>query len=151
MAEPVEEEDGRSSWWPKALGPVLDGTWKPPKPTVGRRTDGRGLFYPGKSHAIVGESEAGKGSAALAAVRDEIEAGHHVIYVDFEDDEASVTGRLLTLAVSPATIDDRFHYIRPEAPVPHGPLEQTWTSCCTTSRQLWPLWTASPRACRCMT
>jgi hypothetical protein len=120
MPSDAEEEAGRSSWWAKDLGPILDGTWKPPEPTVGRRSDGRGIFYRGKSHAVVGESEAGKGWAALGVVRQEIEAGHHVIYLDFEDDEGSVTGRLLTLAASPATITKRFHYIRPEAPLQHS-------------------------------
>src|SRR5215213_3952141 len=78
----------RSSWWPRDLTAVLDGTWKPPVPTVGCRSDGLGLCYRGRTHAIVGESEAGKGWGALGIVRSEIEAGHHVTYLDFEDDEA---------------------------------------------------------------
>lgn len=48
------------TWEPVDLADVLDGTWKPPEPTVGRRSDGVGLFYPGKKHTISSESEAGK-------------------------------------------------------------------------------------------
>jgi hypothetical protein len=96
---------------------VLDGTWQPPKPTVGQRTDGQGLFYPGKSHTVVSETEAGKTWFALAACRHEMTAGCHVFYIDFEDDEGSVAGRLLTLGVDPAAIADLFHYIRPEHPL----------------------------------
>jgi hypothetical protein len=114
---PSSDPDVRSSWWPKELGPVLDGTWRPPEPTVGRRSDGRGLFYAGKSHTMIGESEAGKGWGALSAVRDELDAGNHVVYVDFEDDESSVVGRLLALSAKPVPIDEQFHYIRPEGPL----------------------------------
>ena len=53
----------------------------------------------------------------LSPVRDELDAGNHVVYVDFEDDESSVVGRLLALSVKPVLIDEGFHYIRPEGPL----------------------------------
>ena len=112
-----DEEPGRSSWWPRDLTPVLEGTWKAPEPTVGKRVDGRGLFYPGKSHTVIGESEAGKGWFALSAAMDELTADNHVLYLDFEDDENGVAGRLLTLQVKSGTITDQFHYVRPEGPL----------------------------------
>jgi hypothetical protein len=96
---------------------VVDGTWKPPSPTVGRRSDGKGLFYPGKTHTVVSETEAGKTWFALAAAIHEMAVGCHVFYIDFEDDQGSVGGRLLNLGVDPEAILGLFHYIRPEHPL----------------------------------
>ena len=101
------------SWLPVDLGPVLSGQWKPAKPTVGRRSDNVGIFYPGKLHTISSESEAGKTWLALVAVFEELRAGNHVCYIDFEDDEGGVVGRLLALQADPEWIRERFHYIRP--------------------------------------
>ena len=84
-----DEPEVPSSWRPVDLTSVLDGTWQPPKPTVGRRQDGLGLFYPGKTHTVVSETEGGKTWLALAACIAEMDAGCHVVYVDFEDDRAS--------------------------------------------------------------
>jgi len=61
--------------------------------------------------------EPGKGWFALSAAIDELDAGNHVLYLDFEDDENGVVGRLLTLQVESDTIAAQFHYVRPEAPL----------------------------------
>jgi hypothetical protein len=106
-----------SSWRPVDLTSVLDGTWRPPEPSIGRRSDGQGLFYPGKTHTVVSETEAGKTWFALAAAIHEMAAGCHVFYIDFEDDQGSVVGRLLNLGVDPEAIREMFHYIRPEHPL----------------------------------
>jgi hypothetical protein len=111
------ETETPSSWRPVDLTSVLDGTWKPPEPCVGRRSDGKGLFYPGRTHTVVSETEAGKTWFALAASIHEMTAGCHVFYIDFEDDEGSVVGRLLSLGVDPEAIHELFHYIRPEHPL----------------------------------
>ena len=111
------QPEAPSSWRPVDLTSVLDGTWKPLEPSVGRRLDGKGLFYPGRTHTVVSETEAGKTWFALAAAILEMAAGCHVFYIDFEDDEGSVVGRLLTLGVDPEAIRDLFHYIRPEHPL----------------------------------
>ena len=37
--------------------------------------------------------------ARASACLDEMQAGHHVVYLDFEDDEGGIVGRLLTLGV----------------------------------------------------
>jgi hypothetical protein len=110
----------RRTWQPVDLAPVLAGTWQPPTPTVGRRADGRGLFYAGRTHTVVSETEGGKTWLALAAALDEMAAGHHVLYLDFEDDEGTVAGRLLTLGASRDTIAAHFHYLRPESPLGSG-------------------------------
>jgi len=105
------------TWRPVDLAAVLDGSWKPPEATVGRRDDGRGLFYPGRMHVIAAEAEAGKTWLALAAAAAELDAGHAVVYLDFEDDEGGIAGRLLTMGVSAEVILGRFAYIRPEHPI----------------------------------
>ena len=108
------------SWRPVDLAPVLDGTWQPPQPTVGRRADGVGLFYPGRTHTVVSETEGGKTWFALSASLDELNAGKHVVYLDFEDDEGGTVGRLLTLGAHRDRIGDQFHYLRPDDPLGTG-------------------------------
>jgi len=110
-------DDGEHSWRPVDLAPVLSGQWKPSRPTVGRRTDGVGIFYPGKMHSVASESEGGKTWWLLGAAADELRAGNRVLYIDFEDDEGGVVGRLLTLQAAPETIAEKFHYLRPITPL----------------------------------
>jgi hypothetical protein len=108
---------GSPSWRPVDLVPVLDGTYRPPAPTVGRRRDGVGLFYPGRRHDAYGESECGKTWFALLAVVHELTTGHAVVYIDFEDDPAAFVDRLRALGVDDAVMRDRFAYIRPDEPL----------------------------------
>lgn len=102
------------TWAPQDLRSVLDGSYKPPQPSVGRRDDGVGLFYPGRMNSVASESEAGKTWFALIACLQEINDGNHVLYIDFEDDAGGVVGRLLCLGAVPGDILERFHYVRPE-------------------------------------
>jgi hypothetical protein len=114
----------RTSWWPIDLGSVLAGDWRRPEPTIGKRRDGRGLFYKGKSHLVVGETESAKTWFTLAAAWDEILAGNHVVFIDFEDDEGTIVDRLRATAPpfdlirgeyrTDQVIKQYFHYIRPE-------------------------------------
>lgn len=108
------------TWRPKDLTDVLDGTYKPPQPTVGQRDDGVGLFYPGRIHSVIGESEGGKTWFALLAVASELAAGRSVVFIDFEDDAPGVVGRLLALGTDRTAIRERFAYIRPEDPLNAG-------------------------------
>jgi AAA domain len=105
------------TWGPVSLGPVLDGTYTPPVPTIGSRDDGTGLFYPGRQHSVAGETESGKSMLMLAQAEVELRRGNCVVYVDFEDDEGGVVGRLLALGAKPDAIRDRFAYLRPEEPL----------------------------------
>lgn len=111
------EEVESHTWRPVDLTAVLEGTYERPQPTVGRRADGVGLFYPGKLHTVAAETEAGKTWFALSACVDEMAAGNRVLYLDFEDDEGSVVGRLLTLGINRDLIRERFHYLRPTEPL----------------------------------
>jgi len=110
----ADREPAPRTWAAQDLRSVLDGTYKPPQPSVGRRDDGVGLFYPGRMNSVASESEAGKTWFALIACLQELNDGNHVLYIDFEDDAGGVVGRLLCLGGVPADILERFHYIRPE-------------------------------------
>lgn len=103
-----------STWRPVDITDVLDGSWRPARPTVAARDDGAGLFYPRLVHTISSESEAGKTWLALAAAATELANGGAVVFVDFEDDKGGIVGRLLALNVPRDTIRARFAYIRPE-------------------------------------
>ncbi|MDF3290736.1 AAA family ATPase [Streptomyces silvisoli] len=105
------------TWRPRNLDAVLDGTYQPPQPTVGRRDDGVGLFYPGRQHAVVGESEGGKTWLLSLAALTEMNAGHGVAFIDPEDDAPGVVGRLLALGANPDVVRRHFAYIRPEEPL----------------------------------
>jgi hypothetical protein len=105
------------SWRRVDLTAVLNGTYEPLQPTVGARDDGVGLFYPGRIHTVSSESEGGKTWLALAACKHELEKGEAVLYLDFEDDEGVVVGRLLALGTDPGCIRERFVYLRPEVSI----------------------------------
>lgn len=115
-----------SSWRPVDLDDVLAGLYAPPVPSVGCRDDGVGLFYPSRVHSVASESEGGKTWLALSSALTELERGNTVVYLDFEDDEGGIVGRLLALAGDhdPISHDpirkmirDRFAYLRPTAPI----------------------------------
>jgi hypothetical protein len=112
--EPTPRRSARRTWTPVDLDDVLAGRHEPARPTVGARDDGAGLFYPGRMHTIASESEGGKTWLALATTCHELDAGGAVAYLDFEDDEGGVVGRLLALGADPAAIRARFAYLRPE-------------------------------------
>lgn len=117
LRDEVEQAVQQSSWSPVDFTAVLDGSWQPPQPTVGRRTDGVGLFYPGKMHSVVSETEGGKTWFALAACLDEMHAGNNVLYLDFEDDEGGIVGRLITMGATGSLLTAHFTYLRPEQPI----------------------------------
>lgn len=108
------DQGPRRTWQRVDLGPVLDGTYTPPQATVGRRSDGVGMFYPGRQHSIASDSEAGKTWLALLAALGELEAGNAVLYLDFEDDEGGTVGRLMALGGKRDDIAERFAYVKPE-------------------------------------
>ncbi len=121
FAENRPWEGKPGSWVPADLGPVLDGSYQAPVPSVGARSDGHGLFYPGRLHALGAEPEAGKSWLACLACAQEILKGSTVVYVDFEDDAAGIGGRMLALRTEfrtdPSILAARFAYICPSEPL----------------------------------
>lgn len=118
LAEEVFGSTGGSTWAPVDLAPVLENrdALEPP-PSVLARNDGSCLLYAGKIHWLAGEPEAAKGWTALLAAKEQIEAGEHVVWADFEDEARTVVGRALSLGIEPGAIEERFHYLRPDEPL----------------------------------
>lgn len=117
----LPDDDGQehTSWWPVNLATLFSGDHEPPMPELCQRDDGQPLLYAGKCHAFNGESESGKTWAALIACVQTIRAGHHVLYLDFEDTADTVVTRLLALGAKPEQVIGLFHYVQPHEPIVH--------------------------------
>jgi hypothetical protein len=105
-----------ASWSELDLRPLTEGIDLEPAPAMLLRTDGIGLLYRGKLHAFNAEPESCKGWLALWACSEQITAGQHVVYIDFEDEPATAVSRLLALGLGAEAIVERFHYVRPDEP-----------------------------------
>jgi hypothetical protein len=116
QSAPVRREP--STWREVDLSAVvaglLDGTLDRPVPTVGRLSDGSSLFYAGRINCLFGESGDGKTFIAQTTACQEIAAGNHVVWLDFEDNAAGTIGRLLDLGASADDLTARFHYFGPD-------------------------------------
>ena len=112
-ARPDTDHQGAHPWAPVDLTEILERGETVEQPTVLERTDGVCLLYPGTVHSIAAEPESGKSWVALIGTAQELRAGAHVTYLDFEDRPGRIVGRLLLLGVPPHRIRERFHYIRP--------------------------------------
>ncbi len=110
---PADTDAG--SWDPIDLGPYLDGTYQPPRPTLLSRQDGQPLVYPGRVHWLSGEPEAGKTWVAALACAQVLHNDGEVFYIDLEDGPGGMTARLLDLGVPPEAVRYRFHYVQPDA------------------------------------
>lgn len=111
---------GPSTWLPidthTIIAGLLDGTITRPAPTIGRRSDGQAIFYPGRVNQLFSDPGTGKGWVALHVAAQELAAGHHVVYFDLEDTCDGILARLLDLGVNPDHLASHFHYIAPEGP-----------------------------------
>lgn len=113
--DPAGLEDAEhTSWWPVDLTGVLDGTITTPPPTVLRRDDGQPLFYPERVNGLIGESESGKTWVALSAVAQELDAGHHVLYIDPEDLAPGFVERCRALGATDDQLRTQLAYINPD-------------------------------------
>jgi hypothetical protein len=119
--EPPAQDDEcePSTWEPVDLTLWLSGTIALPEPTLGlSRSDGLRLLYPGREHAVLGETESGKTWFALACVAAELSVGNIVVYIHYEEgNPASTIERLRLLDVDPALINSRLRFVAPSRPV----------------------------------
>ncbi|GJF09517.1 hypothetical protein NGTWS0302_23990 [Mycolicibacterium cyprinidarum] len=109
------ESSESTTWEPVDLGPYLRGEIEHPTPTLGlTRSDGLRLLYPGREHAVLGETESGKTWLALGCVAAELDAGHPVLYIHYEEgDPGSTLERLRLLGLTDTTITDLFRFVAP--------------------------------------
>ena len=78
------------------------------------RADGLRLIYPGREHAILGETESGKTWFALGCVAVELLNGRNVAYIHYEEPDAgSTVERLLLLGVPGDVILAQFQFVAP--------------------------------------
>jgi hypothetical protein len=112
-AEQIMPAPSVSRWEPIDLAAVLRGEQVTPAPSVFERSDGIRLLYPGRINALIGETESGKTWVAMAIVAQELNAGRHVIYADFEDGPESAVERLRSLGVGVEAIADHLTYLNP--------------------------------------
>ncbi|WP_428900727.1 hypothetical protein [Mycobacterium sp. Lab-001] len=112
-------EEGPTTWDPVDLGPYLRGEVKRPQPSIGfARSDGQKMLYPGREHAVLGETESGKTWFSAACVAVELRLGHTVVYIHYEEsDPASTIERLRLLGVDDATIGSGLRFYGPSRPV----------------------------------
>jgi hypothetical protein len=109
-----------ASWHPRDLTAALAGALERPMPTLLRRIDGLGMLYAKVINGIHSDSGTGKGWLALIATKEELDAGRHVWWFDFEDPaEHLLIERLRTLGVPDNVIADQVHYINPDEPATH--------------------------------
>lgn len=117
-AKPDEEPDTLDpSWQLRDLGPAVRGELVSITPAVLRVDGGQALFYPGRINGLHGIDGIGKTFAVLVAAAQEIKAGHHVVWLDFEEpNEKVVVDRLLDLGVTSEALLELFHYRGPLSP-----------------------------------
>ena len=120
-----ENEDlTTSSWIPDFIN--SDSIFDEPEPCILRRADGHHIFYAGKINALFGESESGKTWIALEAVRQELDKGNFVFYLDFEDSVRGIYNRLKTLEADLSHFKT-FLYSNPSEPLTEGSREALLT------------------------
>jgi hypothetical protein len=100
----------RLEWEPVDLSPVLSGERVTGAPSVLARGDGVKLLYPARLNLLLGEPETGKSWVALLAAVQEMGAGHHVLYLDYEDVVETAVERLLALGAKAEDLLAHFSY-----------------------------------------
>jgi len=115
----AERSGAEDTWLEKDLNDAFDRPQL--QPDVGafitsEKSNGGGVFYSGKLNEVHGPSESGKTMLALVVAAHEIRSGHHVIMIDFEDDEYAIVARLhWVFGLTRQEITGQFHYFRPAA------------------------------------
>jgi hypothetical protein len=104
-----------SSWQPVDLAPILRGESVTPQPSAFARDDGVMMLYPGRINLFMGETESCKSWAATFAAKQSLEAGAHVVYVDFEDTPEQTVERLRAVGATAEQITAGLTYVQPDS------------------------------------
>jgi RecA/RadA recombinase len=111
LADPV------GGWELVDLGDILDGDYVAPTPTIGVRSDGQGLIYPGRVHSISGEPGGGKTWLALHILAEVIHGGGIGAFIDYEDTAVAAVHRLRLVGLTDRQIRTSFRYVHPDGPL----------------------------------
>lgn len=100
------------------MSTVFSGNFTRPRASLGKRSDGISLLYPGREHVISAEPESAKTWLVCQIVADVLNDGGTVLYVDFEDDEGTIGTRVNWLGgrISDLCDQSRFRYLKPDTP-----------------------------------
>jgi hypothetical protein len=71
---------------------------------------GLSLMYAGKQHVLYAARDTGKTTLATVGAAQELLAGNHVLWFDFEGQKSQLIERLMNLGVDEDSIYDRFHH-----------------------------------------
>jgi len=115
--EDEEDEGDRDPAEPFDVGALMSGgEIEREYPSMLRRSDGKCLIYAGRLHSIYGEPGHGKTWVSLYLVRERIEAGETVAYLDYDEDDGgkSMALRLLSLGVNPSLVSEHLRYLNPQ-------------------------------------
>jgi hypothetical protein len=93
---------------------VIAGGAKPIEPDLLGRADGKRLFYSGLVHTLQAAPSTGKSWVSLLVVAEALTLGGTAVYLDWEDSQESIVGRLIALGLDPALIAGSFRYGRVE-------------------------------------
>jgi bifunctional DNA primase/polymerase-like protein/AAA domain-containing protein len=127
----------KSSWEPEDLSEFIDGDPEPVEPCLWKRQDGLMLLYPGRVHALYGESESGKSLVMQAEAAEVIKRGGYVCIIDFESTATTVIPRLKKMGVTGQQIAKQLWYIRPETDPRIRPIDQVaWEAICAQNFDL---------------
>lgn len=116
------QDDGAelgASWRPidlrETVEAVLGGRVERPRPTIGIRSDGQGLFYAGRVNGLAGSSGSGKTWTAIAVAAQLLAEGRRVLFIDLEDDRIGIATRLLEVGAPVEAIGyPTFVYLNPD-------------------------------------
>lgn len=103
-----------ASWQPVDLAGYMSSSYQKPRPTIGAVDNSDiALFLPGRLSTLFGESGGGKTFFMLHVMKEEIDKGHDVVYVDYEDAAETAIHRLHQLGASNEEILRHLIYIQP--------------------------------------
>src|SRR4051794_10743169 len=88
---------------------VRDGI--PPARFVSTPTLGGDLFYEQSVALISGHRKHGKTNVVAFGAVDHMRAGHHVMYLDWENGEGIIAEKFAAMHVEPDLLSTRFHYV----------------------------------------
>lgn len=117
MSQRNPMEERITSWSAVDLEPYLAGQVQMPEPTVLKRVDGIGLFYPGRVNMLFGMSEAAKTWVSLGCAMQEMAENGRALFIDFEDLPEGTITRLRALGVGDDDLARQFRYVHPEEPL----------------------------------
>lgn len=116
-ALPPIVEELATTWELVDLDGILDGTYEPPTPTIGKLSNTKALIYRGRVHSIAGEPGGGKTWLALHIIAEQITAGGSGALIDYEDTAQAAVHRLRLLGMADEQIRSSFRYLRPDGPL----------------------------------